>query len=295
LGDCLESTGNIPTDKLFTGQRLDSTGLYYYGARYYDATIGRFISADSIVQSPTNPQTLNRYSYALNNPLKYVDPTGHEVEIMGHNVDDIYNGSDDLYFWYLSNAGSDFWKLFSAYDTIRSTDGYFQKEMENNNSFTLNIYNKDLGGYILQAGTLGAIGAQTPQGLGKANIEINNNDIFKNRTNDILIDQLSHELLHGYGAMLDTHDAIGDSKYEEAMAGKFAFSICYRLGIKHDGVVQVQEFTEARLTSIYARTGYADHDTYPSVRDTRYIHDLETYSSNLSQHINAWYIAMGVY
>jgi RHS repeat-associated protein len=32
--------------RLFTGQRLDSTGLYYYGARYYDATIGRFISPD---------------------------------------------------------------------------------------------------------------------------------------------------------------------------------------------------------------------------------------------------------
>jgi RHS repeat-associated protein len=66
----------LPTDKKFTGQRLDSDGLYYYGARYYDPSIGRFISADTIVPNPANPQSLNRYSYCINNPLKYIDPTG---------------------------------------------------------------------------------------------------------------------------------------------------------------------------------------------------------------------------
>ncbi|MBI2859991.1 MAG: hypothetical protein HYX91_00615, partial [Chloroflexi bacterium] len=45
VGDRLESQGYLPTDKLFTGQRLDSTGLYYFNARYYDPAIGRFISA----------------------------------------------------------------------------------------------------------------------------------------------------------------------------------------------------------------------------------------------------------
>jgi RHS repeat-associated protein len=70
-------SGIVPTDKKFTGQRLDETGLYYYEARYYDANIGRFISADSIVPDPANPQCFNRYSYCLNNPLKYTDPTGH--------------------------------------------------------------------------------------------------------------------------------------------------------------------------------------------------------------------------
>ncbi|MEA1958812.1 MAG: RHS repeat-associated core domain-containing protein [Chloroflexota bacterium] len=77
FGATRSATGTLDTDKLFTGQRLDDTGLYYYNARYYDATIGRFISADTIVQDPANPQSLNRYSYCLNNPLKYIDPSGH--------------------------------------------------------------------------------------------------------------------------------------------------------------------------------------------------------------------------
>jgi RHS repeat-associated protein len=75
-GDSRNSTGTLATDKLFTGQRLDDTGLYYYGARYYDPAIGRFISPDIYIQNFTNPQTINRYSYALNNPLRYTDPTG---------------------------------------------------------------------------------------------------------------------------------------------------------------------------------------------------------------------------
>ncbi|MCK5180633.1 MAG: RHS repeat-associated core domain-containing protein, partial [Candidatus Omnitrophica bacterium] len=62
----------------FTGQRKDDeTGLYYYGARYYDPDIGRFITPDTIIQSPGNPQTFNRYGYCGNNPVNYTDPTGH--------------------------------------------------------------------------------------------------------------------------------------------------------------------------------------------------------------------------
>ena len=40
--------------------------MYYYGARYYNPLIGRFLTPDSVVQNPGgNPQTLNRYAYAL--------------------------------------------------------------------------------------------------------------------------------------------------------------------------------------------------------------------------------------
>jgi RHS repeat-associated protein len=62
----------------FTGQRLETAmGLYDYGARYYDPVIGRFIQADTIVPDPADPQSLNRYSYVLNNPLRYTDTSGY--------------------------------------------------------------------------------------------------------------------------------------------------------------------------------------------------------------------------
>ena len=64
----------------FTGQRHDATtGLYYYHARYYDPTLGRFIQPDTLIPDPTNPQALNRYSYVQNNPVTYTDPSGHRL------------------------------------------------------------------------------------------------------------------------------------------------------------------------------------------------------------------------
>jgi len=68
------------TDKLFTGQRkMADLDIYHYGARFYNPKLGRFLSPDTIVPEYINPQGWNRYSYALNNPLRYTDPTGHWV------------------------------------------------------------------------------------------------------------------------------------------------------------------------------------------------------------------------
>jgi RHS repeat-associated protein len=76
----------LPTGYTYTGQLDSGLGLMYYGARFYDGALGRFISPDTIVPEPGNPQALNRYSYVLNNPLRYTDPTGmfSEDEIMGY-------------------------------------------------------------------------------------------------------------------------------------------------------------------------------------------------------------------
>jgi len=68
------------TPATYTGQTRDpSTGLMYYGARFYDPTLGIFLAPDTIVPQPGNPGALNRYAYTLNNPFKYTDPTGHYV------------------------------------------------------------------------------------------------------------------------------------------------------------------------------------------------------------------------
>jgi RHS repeat-associated protein len=63
------TSGTTPTSRRFTGQISDDTiGLYFYNARYYDAALGRFVQADTIVPSLGDPQSLNRYSYVLNSP-----------------------------------------------------------------------------------------------------------------------------------------------------------------------------------------------------------------------------------
>ena len=70
------------TDYTFTGQKNDAaSALMFYNARYYDANIGRFVQADPIVAAPFNPQSLNRFAYVLNNPVRYTDPTGYKTEI----------------------------------------------------------------------------------------------------------------------------------------------------------------------------------------------------------------------
>ena len=77
-GETRYTSGTTPTSYQFTGQRNDYyIKLYDMGARMYDPELGRFISADSIIPNPANPQSLNRYSYVYNSPLKYIDPSGH--------------------------------------------------------------------------------------------------------------------------------------------------------------------------------------------------------------------------
>lgn len=68
-------------------ERDNETGLDYSINRYYSSIQGRFTSADPTLSSidVTNPQTLNRYTYALNNPLVYVDPDGLEPTIGSYN------------------------------------------------------------------------------------------------------------------------------------------------------------------------------------------------------------------
>jgi RHS repeat-associated protein len=66
------------TTRGYTGhEQLDEVGLVNMNGRVYDPELGRFFSADSIIQDPTNLQSLNAYSYVQNNPLSFTDPTGH--------------------------------------------------------------------------------------------------------------------------------------------------------------------------------------------------------------------------
>ncbi|HMH16545.1 MAG TPA: RHS repeat-associated core domain-containing protein [Burkholderiales bacterium] len=66
------------TDRGFTAhEHLEELGLIHMNGRVYDPLLGRFMTADSFLQSPTNLQSYNRYSYVWNNPLAFTDPSGH--------------------------------------------------------------------------------------------------------------------------------------------------------------------------------------------------------------------------
>ncbi|XXF32827.1 RHS repeat-associated core domain-containing protein [Riemerella anatipestifer] len=61
---------------LFNGKELDSeTGLYYYGARYYDPRVSLWLNVDPLVE-----KTMQPYAYTNNNPIMLIDPTGMEAE-----------------------------------------------------------------------------------------------------------------------------------------------------------------------------------------------------------------------
>ena len=87
FGDWRTEPTATASDRYYTGHKhnnlgggADDLGLIYMNARFYLPGVGRFASADTIVPDATNPQAYNRYSYVNNNPMGYVDPSGHCAE-----------------------------------------------------------------------------------------------------------------------------------------------------------------------------------------------------------------------
>ncbi len=73
------TSGTPPTTYRFTGQRYETAlSLYYYGARWYDPYLNRWIQPDPIIFNKYNSTDWDRYSYARNNPTNYIDPTGNK-------------------------------------------------------------------------------------------------------------------------------------------------------------------------------------------------------------------------
>ncbi len=78
FGNILEQTGEVSNSILYAGYQYDEeTGLYYINARMYDPVTARFLQADTYLGATNDPLSLNLYTYCLNNPHKYVDPSGH--------------------------------------------------------------------------------------------------------------------------------------------------------------------------------------------------------------------------
>jgi RHS repeat-associated protein len=75
-GDGQTNSGITPRG--FTNhEHLGDSGIIHMNGRAYDPELGRFMSVDPIITMPDNGQSLNPYSYVMNNPLKYTDPSGY--------------------------------------------------------------------------------------------------------------------------------------------------------------------------------------------------------------------------
>ncbi|MCP5155878.1 MAG: VCBS repeat-containing protein [Ectothiorhodospiraceae bacterium] len=86
-GDAKAPIVGNETPRGFTGhEHLDALGLVHMNGRVYDPRLGRFLSPDPFVQFPENLQGLNRYAYALNNPLAYTDPSGYSLSGLFRSV-----------------------------------------------------------------------------------------------------------------------------------------------------------------------------------------------------------------
>jgi RHS repeat-associated protein len=233
---------NIPTDKLFTGQRLDSTGLYYYNARYYDPTIGRFISADTMISDPTDPQCFNRYAYCLNNPLKYIDSSGHVVTIGGVDVNDIdkavRSGDYDAMLKMASKIYADNPQngdLLIAYGNLRSA----AKELTNSMEQSSQVINIKFDPNTGQGGTSNEL----VSGKWNGNMNIALNDKLDP---EFLVTTLAHESFHAGNNLrpTGTTDFVGwdPSLWDESFAYGFGNAVAQKLGYN--------------MANIYAQNGY---------------------------------------
>jgi len=118
-GNILQQEEQVQNAFKYAGEIQDEeTGLYYLRSRYYDPSVGRFISKDTYEGQLTNPLSLNLYVYVENNPLIHVDPSGHYAQagsggvggatpssskwVKAGNI--VYRGVD----WYTMGALSDF-------------------------------------------------------------------------------------------------------------------------------------------------------------------------------------------
>ena len=86
-----EPVSSVQNDIKFTGATLDNSGTYYLGSRHYDPNTGRFLQQDTFKGDIYSPWTQNLHTYTSNNPVNYVDPTGHFFEEIAEMIVDAFS------------------------------------------------------------------------------------------------------------------------------------------------------------------------------------------------------------
>jgi RHS repeat-associated protein len=132
-GDRLvQSAGSRGNELWFSGKPFDEeTGLSYVGARYYDPTLGRFMGVDPMQATQSDLHSFNRYAYASNNPLRYVDPTG--MWSVGANLGFVgvsvgRDQSSSQFFWELKAGMTGLGLTVDPANNAPGGEGRYQRE-----------------------------------------------------------------------------------------------------------------------------------------------------------------------
>ncbi len=110
-GEVRYTWGSTPTDYTYTGQysNVPEFGLYYYNARWYDGSLGRFAQADTIIPVDSQGvQAWDRYAGMNNNPVRYNDPSGHCVVLCTALIGALAGGVIAGVTYAITNQGNSF-------------------------------------------------------------------------------------------------------------------------------------------------------------------------------------------
>jgi RHS repeat-associated protein len=155
FGNLVNQTGTVENPYTYAGYRYDKeTGLYYLQSRYYNPETGRFLTRDTFEGFEKEPLSLNKYTYAENNPVNSIDPTGRwsfkrSLKKLLHRVvsalfsDMRQNTLTNIAFLFLGGFGAG----FKTYRKLRSEFHLFEKYILRR-SFK-SFLRGALGGYLL--------------------------------------------------------------------------------------------------------------------------------------------------
>jgi len=270
------------TDRGYTGhEHMTNFGLINMNGRVYDPYISQFLSPDPFVQDPSNPQNFNRFSYVLNNPLKYTDPSGYNYLIDGMSV------SEHTFFRYMRNmSGTEMiFDMVGSWDftlAIRSTVKNYIVTKGTAYAFA-NVYLDENSGCFRATGNNNRTNLWGGHNTSNFHLLYNLEPVFTDLDGDILRGFFIFEEIISKGKIITSEDfrravRMGESYTETSNREMyFTFGTSVDIGVQAGGGVKVNDNSykvSANLFSAdlfnYKTTQYNNHST-PWVHDFAYV------------------------
>ena len=206
---------DLTFDRGYTGhEHLEMLGLINMNGRMYDPLLGRFLSPDPYVQSPTNPQNYNRYSYCLNNPLKYTDPSGESIigavalgALIGTYIGGVLSNEGEKSPLEWNYKSLDTWCYMACGLYVGAMSGAAGGYIASSGIPFANTLSMASSSLVNSVGTWGYSGMQTDItmsfGVGSYNFTTNTWDYLGKKGNSVL-----ENIGYGFGALANISDII---------------------------------------------------------------------------------------